>query len=211
MEKYLHFILFVFLFISSFYTSNAQTERLKTYAVENISKKNITEEPRPNIPDKNKSVKFKQEIIKDKNHLKLSNISRDSIVNIKLTIDENNTYEQTNIQQINANKSSNTDATNSDNVTYNKETISENQLVTTSERSPIKVATSVNYQPRILKEDVHPVANNSSISITPNKRIYLQQEADDLQIEISQNVNNPNYDLAEKQKLLEYIKTLLKN
>lgn len=212
MERFLHFALFVFLFFSVVCSSNAQTKRLKVYSVEENSKKNESVESHPNIPEKKNTTKFKQEIKKDANYLRISETTRDSISRIKIATQITNANEQqSDIQPLNVNakKSINDNATGQDNVTYNKEIISENQSISTSERSPIKVTTSVNYKPSVLKEDIHPTTETTT-TITPNKRIYLQQEAEDLQIEITQNANNTNYDLVQKQKLLEYIKTLLK-
>ncbi len=211
MKSNLHIITLLLLYFSSFYVVNAQSERLKLYSIENVSNKNDLQETKPNIPEKKNSTKFKEEIKKDRTHLKVSQISRDSVANIKLAADETYTKVQLDIKSLDTNKSLNVITTVSDNVTYYKETITENQPISTTEKSPTKVATSINYKSSILKEDVHIITNSTNVEITSNKRIYLQEEADDLQIEIKQNVNNPNYDLVQKQKLLGYIKTLLKN
>ena len=96
------------------------------------------------------------------------------------------------------------------NVTYTKEdAVIEPSVSTISERKPITTQKSVNYQPKMVKEDIHPITDYSSTSTPPNKKIYLQQEADDLQIEINQNRNNPAYDLIAKQKKLDDIKKLI--
>ena len=211
MKSNLHIITLLLLYFSSFYVVNAQSERLKLYSIENVSNKNDLQETKPNIPEKKNSTRFKEEIKKDRSHLKVSKIYRDSVANIKLAADETYTKEQVDIKSLDTNKSLNVITTVSDNVTYYKETITENQPISTTEKSPTKVATSINYKSSILKEDVHTITNSTNVEITSNKRIYLQEEADDLQIEIKQNVNNPNYDLVQKQKLLGYIKTLLKN
>jgi hypothetical protein len=96
------------------------------------------------------------------------------------------------------------------NVTYTKEEIPANTTSNTvSETKKSKVQPSVNYQLKTVKADIHPVTDYSNAGISPNKKIYLQQEADDLQAEINQNSNNPSYDLAAKQKQLDDIKKLI--
>lgn len=97
------------------------------------------------------------------------------------------------------------------NVTYTKvdESAERKGNVITSERAPTKTQKSVNYQPKVVKEDIHPITDYSNTSTPPNKKVYLQQEADDLQLEINQNLNNPSYDLIVKQKQLNDIKKLI--
>jgi hypothetical protein len=99
-----------------------------------------------------------------------------------------------------------------DNVIYTKEILLENQKINSSEKQLVKVTPSVNYKERVVKEDIHPgVSTTARIEISSGKRIYLQQEADDLQQEINQNIDNPNYDLAKNQKQLDEIKKMLQN
>ncbi len=97
-----------------------------------------------------------------------------------------------------------------DNVTYTKESLPTDSTTTISEHKTSKVITSVNYKPKVVREDVVPASNTAPNEIAPNKKIYLQEEADDLQAEIALNRNNPNYDLIGKQKKLQQILDLLK-
>ncbi|HRH56980.1 MAG TPA: hypothetical protein PLS10_04960 [Chitinophagales bacterium] len=98
------------------------------------------------------------------------------------------------------------------NVIYTKEILPESEKISSSEKQLVKVTPSLNYKERVIKEDIHPVlSTNAKVEISSGKRIYLQQEADDLQQEINQNIDNPNYDLAKKQKQLEEIKKMLQN
>lgn len=97
-----------------------------------------------------------------------------------------------------------------DNVTYTKETLPNEIKSNITEHKSTKVTTSVNYKPKVVREDVVPAANSLSNEINQNKRIYLQQEADDLKAEITKFQNNPDYDLVSKQKKLQEILDLLK-
>lgn len=95
------------------------------------------------------------------------------------------------------------------NVTYTKEEPIASTNNSVSEVKKVKVQKSINYQPKTVKEDIHPITNYTNSGISSNKKIYLQQEADDLQAEINQNANNPAYDLIAKQKQLDDIKKLI--
>lgn len=94
-------------------------------------------------------------------------------------------------------------------VQYFKETLPEQITVTNAERKTVKPTASVNYKQREIKQDIHPVQDFTHPGISESKRLYLQQEADDLQVEINQNRNNPGYDIAKKQKQLEDIRKLV--
>lgn len=94
-------------------------------------------------------------------------------------------------------------------VQYFKETLPEQITVTNAERKTVKPTASVNYKQREIKQDIHPVQDFTHPGISESKRLYLQQEADDLQVEINQNRNNPGYDISKKQKQLEDIRKLV--
>ncbi len=97
----------------------------------------------------------------------------------------------------------------SDTVTYFKEIDPLNEKTVLSEKKANKVVPSVNYKPRVVKEDINPVLNYSSADISSEKRVYLQQEAADLQREIDLNKGNTDFDLAFKTKKLDEIKKML--
>lgn len=97
-----------------------------------------------------------------------------------------------------------------DNVTYIKETTPTESKTNIAEHKSTKVITSVNYKPKVIREDVVPLTNSLPNEISANKRIYLQQEADDLRTEIELYRNNPNYDLVGKQNKLQKILDLLR-
>jgi hypothetical protein len=97
----------------------------------------------------------------------------------------------------------------SDNVTYIKEDLPDYEKTVSSEKTIIKPTPSVNFTPRVIKEDIHPALNYSSTDISSDKRVYLQQEADDLIREMDLNAGNVNYDFAYKKKKLDEIKKML--
>lgn len=99
------------------------------------------------------------------------------------------------------------------NTTYTKELPEENVKNTVSEKVRPKVEKSSNYQPHVVKEDVQNTQvqqRNTAPQVSAMKKVYLQQEADELEQEIEKFKNDPNYNLVEKQKQLEYLKKLLK-
>lgn len=224
MINYLQTILLCFFYLSCF---SQQTQRTK---INNTSIINTTHTNKPSSNNTSINEKTINNVVIE--NVEMQNVistNSDSIrENINLHSDNSNgidsktTSTQT-IQPRNTNydidityKKSIID-TNSyilqDNVTYTKEPLPQNVEKNISEKKSTKVTTSVNYKPRVIREDVTPTTNNTNNTtndISPNKRIYLQQEADDLQVEISLNKNNPNYNLENSRKKLEYILNLLK-
>ncbi|MBK9328831.1 MAG: hypothetical protein IPM95_05815 [Sphingobacteriales bacterium] len=106
-------------------------------------------------------------------------------------------------------KTANTESFTDNSVRYLKETLPEQATVANSERKTVKPTASVNYKQREVKQDIHPVQDFTHPRISESKRLYLQQEADDLQVEINLNRTNPDYDTAKKQKQLEDIRKLV--
>lgn len=82
---------------------------------------------------------------------------------------------------------------------------------TVSETVHVKPVKSENFKPHTVREDIQNVQiqQQSSSSISEMKKAYLKEEAADLEKEIELFKNDPNYNLAEKQKQLADIKKLI--
>ncbi|MFN8283673.1 MAG: hypothetical protein U0U67_10690 [Chitinophagales bacterium] len=214
MKKELHLIVFVFLFI---YSSGllAQNERSKSAQKEAIAVPETVVQSESKNKEANKSKEApkvvkapvnsqKTDAVKttDKTAGKQANQVRKTKVVVETT-------EQAEPVPNNYQTQNNATENFETNVTYTKEDLSVETAANTSERKPNKIQKSVNYQPKVVKEDIHPVTDYTNSGIAPNKKIYLQQEADDLEREIQLNANNPNYDIAAKQKQLDEIKKLI--
>ena len=198
MLKYLQ-ITFLFLFPFFSLSVEAQSDRTKT----TFSEKKII------FSEKSQEGKFPAQInISEKSDLPI-------IINeIKEGETQSRVEDSVPLKRDKDNVSLKTSATfaSDDNVIYTKEASPENEKIILSEKQLVKVTPSVNYKERVIKEDIHPVVSSTAkVEISSGKRIYLQQEADDLQQEINQNIDNPNYDVAKKQKQLEEIKKMLQN
>lgn len=212
MARYLHFIV-SFIFIMLFHFSiSAQNVRVnKKSSINNLSikKESSIEKKVGNV------LGEKQHVISDSKsksivNIKTSDFTIDSIVSVKkeLGLYNKDKVGDNSIENIVTNKIN--IIAPDDNVTYTKEEFQENEVVTVSEIKPFKVTQSQDFKPHILKEDTPKITDYSTLTITNNKRIYLQQEQEDLELEINQNKHNPDYDLIQNQKKLDYIKTLLK-
>ncbi len=95
--------------------------------------------------------------------------------------------------------------------TYIREETTGEEKNTNSEGVKLKPVKSENYKPHTVREDIQnvQVQRQSSSSISDMKKIYLKEEAAELEKEIELYKNDPNYNLAEKQKQLAEIKKLI--
>ncbi|HUM52022.1 MAG TPA: hypothetical protein PK431_09410 [Chitinophagales bacterium] len=212
MKKYLQtiFLLFIISFSAIAY---AQTERLKTaqkqaIPVNSTNTKSVVENNKQSIPTKEKPkvpkpVTTSTKTDANKTVIQIPQKQSKDLRKPKVITEV--------VEPTDNNQKQTVDVVNPDvNVTYTKE-VEPTQTASNaiSERKPTTMQKSVNYQPKVVKEDIHPIIDYSNTSTPPNKKIYLQQEADDLQAEIDQNRNNPSYDLIAKQKQLDDIKKLI--
>lgn len=95
------------------------------------------------------------------------------------------------------------------NVTYEKVELSSENPSSNKEMSPLKVTKSVNYKESVLREDNPNKPINTTEDISPGKRTYLRQYLEALEVEIAQNLNNPNYNMSEKLAERDQLKKLL--
>jgi len=195
------FLLLFVVFVQAL--SNAQTDRVKTVKAGVVPA--ITENPNTAVlKNKGETETVNKEIPKTAVEFKSANAiqykNMDSLATLKnsKTISETEKLKPTAAEPYTDNS-----------VQYFKETLPEQTAVTNAERKTEKPSVSVNYKQRQVKQDIHPLQDFSHPGISESKRLYLQQEADDLQAEISRNSSNPNYDIATKQRQLEDIRKLL--
>lgn len=208
MIKHLHFILLIAilsLFSTVIFSQNGRVKATNAKTIQGVFENNSSNQK--TLPA---NISEKEDMVQTKNEVKTS------VTQLRSSIDSALVTGKKNKQQDDASFKSAQSAQkipNTDNVNYIKEDLPENEKLLSAEKKSVKVVPSVNYKPRIIKSDIQPVpvVDNSKIEINSNKRIYLQQEADDLQREINQNTGNVNYDLAKKQQQLESIKKMLQN
>jgi hypothetical protein len=227
MNKYVHALILVF-FCLSFFTSFSQQPRINSSNVAKVDNSDISTSIPNNKNDNpsNKTETSLKSVIQ--NAIENKNIS-DTTTKLKATVGSadrmiNKQHSQQRLTEkgevivikqavsddVISNKIAGNNDVFQDNVTYTKEILPTDSKSNNVEQSSQKVTPSVNYKSKVLREDVTPLTNNTSNEISPNKRIYLQEEADDLQAEIALNRNNPNYNMVSKQKKLQQILDLLK-
>ncbi len=203
MNRILQSVLLILFVVFVQVLSPAQSVRLKTAAVGVAP--DISQSPNTAIQkSKDETAAVKKEIPhtspESKSASPILKKNMDSLAALK---NNNSTSE------IEKQKPANTEPFTDNSVEYFIETLPEQATVNNAERKTVKPAVSVNYKQREVKQDIHPVQDFTHPGIAESKRLYLQQEADDLQAEIKQNANNPNYDIAKKQRQLEDIRKLL--
>lgn len=195
MNRFLQNTLLFCLFIFTFYTAIAQQDRVKSVKLNSIptaiEAKDATENP-----------SVKKEVGPQTQEFKKSSYSlrsmdtlpgKQGVVKAEIT-EVPKTADKVFI---------------SENVTYEKEVLPVTGKVIAAEKPRIKVTSSVNHKPKTVKEDIHPVVDYSNAGINSDKRIYLEQEAKDLEREILQNAGKSDYDLVQKQKQLDDIRKML--
>ncbi len=201
--------LFLLLLLIMITQSHAQSNRMdKKYAVPQQEKqtqqnpveaKDKTQEFVPTVTEPEKKMKQvlkktvtsenkEKKVTSDKQHDKDSLMAADS----KVLLENNNIH---------------VDLT----TTYFHEEAIVEEKNTKSEVVKQKPVKSENYKPHTVREDIQnvQVQRQSSSSISDMKKVYLKEEAAELEKEIELFKNDPNYNLAEKQAQLEKVKKLI--
>ncbi|MCC6516751.1 MAG: hypothetical protein IT275_10400 [Chitinophagales bacterium] len=199
MYKILHILLITFFFSCNYFSIIAQENRINNFKKTN-TENNIKTKSNTEVLGINKA-----EIQENLKGINTNNTTTQLRINDSLSIQKIQTEKGINNPEISI--QNNTAAT--ENASYTKVTFSENEKTTNTERSYTKIKPSINYVPKQVKADIHPIVDYNSAPVNPNKKDYLLQEANDLQREIELNTNNPNYDLEKNKRKLEEIRDLI--
>lgn len=199
MYKILHILLITFFFSCNYFSIIAQENRINNFKKTN-TENNIKTKSNTEVLGINKA-----EIQENLKGINTNNTTTQLRINDSLSIQKIQTEKGINNPEISI--QNNTAAT--ENASYTKVTFSENEKTTNTERSYTKIKPSINYVPKQVKADIHPIVDYNSAPVNPNKKDYLLQEANDLQREIELNTNNPNYELEKNKRKLEEIRDLI--
>ncbi|HNI31688.1 MAG: hypothetical protein U0T07_01765 [Chitinophagales bacterium] len=199
MYKILHILLITFFFSCNYFSIIAQENRINNFKKTN-TENNIKTKSNTEVLGINKA-----EIQENLKGINTNNTTTQLRINDSLSIQKIQTEKGINNPEISI--QNNTAAT--ENASYTKVTFSENEKTTNTERSYTKIKPSINYVPKQVKADIHPIVDYNSAPVNPNKKDYLLQEANDLQREIELNTNNPNYELEKNTRKLEEIRDLI--
>ncbi|HMV15134.1 MAG TPA: hypothetical protein PKD39_10105 [Chitinophagales bacterium] len=199
MYKILHILLIIFFFSCNYFSIIAQENRINNFKKTN-TENNIKTKSNTEVLGINKA-----EIQENLKGINTNNTTTQLRINDSLSIQKIQTEKGINNPEISI--QNNTAAT--ENASYTKVTFSENEKTTNTERSYTKIKPSINYVPKQVKADIHPIVDYNSAPVNPNKKDYLLQEANDLQREIELNTNNPNYELEKNTRKLEEIRDLI--
>ncbi|HNC72335.1 MAG TPA: hypothetical protein PK035_08130 [Chitinophagales bacterium] len=199
MYKILHILLITFFFSCNYFSIIAQENRINNFKKTN-TENNIKTKSNTEVLGINKA-----EIQENLKGINTNNTTTQLRINDSLSIQKIQTEKGINNLEISI--QNNTAAT--ENASYTKVTFSENEKTTNTERSYTKIKPSINYVPKQVKADIHPIVDYNSAPVNPNKKDYLLQEANDLQREIELNTNNPNYELEKNTRKLEEIRDLI--
>ncbi|HMW13164.1 MAG TPA: hypothetical protein PKK18_02885 [Chitinophagales bacterium] len=199
MYKILHILLIIFFFSCNYFSIIAQENRINNFKKTN-TENNIKTKSNTEVLGINKA-----EIQENLKGINTNNTTTQLRINDSLSIQKIQTEKGINNLEISI--QNNTAAT--ENASYTKVTFSENEKTTNTERSYTKIKPSINYVPKQVKADIHPIVDYNSAPVNPNKKDYLLQEANDLQREIELNTNNPNYELEKNTRKLEEIRDLI--
>lgn len=199
MYKILHILLITFFFSCNYFSIIAQENRINNFKKTN-TENNIKTKSNTEVLSINKA-----EIQENLKGINTNNTTTQLRINDSLSIQKIQTEKGINNPEISI--QNNTAAT--ENASYTKVTFSENEKTTNAERSYTKIKPSINYVPKQVKADIHPIVDYNSAPVNPNKKDYLLQEANDLQREIELNTNNPNYELEKNKRKLEEIRDLI--
>lgn len=193
MTKHLQ-ILLLFIFLIQFpLLGFSQESRIKTFQTENYNHNINSQESYENTVEQKNVPKNKVENVVNKMQLRDT-----STVSAKA---KKNTYPNTENEKVQVN----------DHVRYEKISFPEQNINQVSEKKKAAVNVSVNYKAKTIREDIHPQMEYNSNKIAPEKLQLMKQEAQELEMEIKENKKNAKYDLIEKQKKLDYIKSLINN
>ncbi|HRG36683.1 MAG TPA: hypothetical protein PK355_10360, partial [Chitinophagales bacterium] len=195
----LHILLITFFFSCNYFSIIAQENRINNFKKTN-TENNIKTKSNTEVLGINKA-----EIQENLKGINTNNTTTQLRINDSLSIQKIQTEKGINNPEISI--QNNTAAT--ENASYTKVTFSENEKTTNTERSYTKIKPSINYVPKQVKADIHPIVDYNSAPVNPNKKDYLLQEANDLQREIELNTNNPNYELEKNTRKLEEIRDLI--
>lgn len=199
MYKILHILLITFFSSCNYFSIIAQENRINNFKKTN-TENNIKTKSNTEVLGINKA-----EIQENLKGINTNNTTTQLRINDSLSIQKIQLDKGINNLEIST--QNNTAAT--ENASYTKVTFSENEKTTNAERSYTKIKPSINYVPKQVKADIHPIVDYNSAPVNPNKKDYLLQEANDLQREIELNTNNPNYDLEKNKRKLEEIRDLI--
>lgn len=201
--------LFLLVLLFMIMQTNAQSNRMdKKYAV----------------PQQEKQIQQNPVEVKDKNYesvpastepeIKMKKVLTKSVTseNKEKRVPSDKQHDKDSVQAVDSkvlpeNNNMNIDLT----TTYIREETTGEEKNTNSEVVKQKPVKSENYKPHTVREDIQnvQVQRQSSSSISDMKKTYLKEEAAELEKEIELFKNDPNYNLAEKQKQLADIKKLI--